>query len=386
MSISVADALKLPSFYGAQILAGSRGLDRQVRRISVVECPEFPLDANIAGKENHLFEDGDFFISSLYAIKDTPELLLDTVKLYNKFNSSGLCIINRYFKTIPQEVANYANEVNYPIIMVEWSVAYADIITDVSRAILSSQNNHVAISIINDILNEDDPENIMSLAYTLNNKFYDNIVVFCLKTVMCEESKIRFLIGNLNNIKNLYCVSYYDNVLICISSQSKITDKDIDLHINNIKNVVERSLKDYYIGISNSYESLKNLKDAIEEALTACKVSKITKNKVEIYSKIGSYQLLLDIKNKNTLKKFYNELIGPLIEYDENKNGKLVETLFTYVQNDGDIGKTAFDLFQHENTIRYRILKVKQLLGLTEESIKFYETISLAYKISKIIL
>jgi sugar diacid utilization regulator len=384
MYISVADALKLPSFYGAQILAGSGGLDRQISRISVVECPEFPLDADVAGKDNLLFKEGDFFISSLYAIKDSPGLLYDTIKLYNRFNSSGMCIVNRYFDNIPEEVADYANDINFPIIMVKRNTAYADMITDVSRAILSLTNNHVAISIINEIRNENDSENIISLAYTLNHNFYNNIIVFCLRINRFVEDKIRFLITSLNNTKDSYCVQYYNNILIFVSSESKFTNKDIYSYTKNLKNTIEKHLQSYSLGLSNSYSSLKKIKDCIEESLIACRVSNITKNKIEIYNDIGAYKILLDIKNDETLERFYNELIKPIKEYDEEKNGMLLETLLTYVKNDGDMKKTADDLFQHQNTVRYRIQRIKELLNLEKENIKFYENISLAFKIYKI--
>lgn len=384
MYISVADALKLPSFYGAQILAGSGGLDRQISRISVVECPEFPLDADVAGKDNLLFKEGDFFISSLYAIKDSPELLYDTIKLYNRFNSSGMCIVNRYFDNIPEEVADYANDINFPIIMVKRNTAYADMITDVTKAILSSANNHVAISIVNEIRNEDDYENITSLAYTLNHNFHNNIVVFCLRINGFIEDKIRFLTTSLNNIGGSYCVQYYNNLLIFVSSESKLTNKDIHSYTEELKYAIEKYLQNYSLGLSSSYESLKNMKDCIEESLIACKVSNITKNKIESYDKIGTYKILLDIKNNKTLERFYSELIKPVKEYDEGKNGRLLETLLAYVKNDGDMKKTADDLFQHQNTVRYRIQRIRQLLNLEEENMKFYENISLAYKIYKI--
>ena len=269
--------------------------------------------------------------------------------------------------------------------MVKRNTAYADIITDVTKAILSCQNNHVAISIINEMLNEDDPEVIISLAYTLNYNFHDNIVVSCLRMDEYTEDKARFIARNLSSIKDLYCVHYYNNILIFISSDSSITDEDMKNYKKQIISVAEGNLNNYHLGVSSPYESLKYLRDAIEESLMACKVSKITKNKIESYDKIGSYKLLLDIKNKNTLKRFYYELLNPIIEYDECKNGKLVETLLAYVENDGDMKKTAKELFQHENTIRYRILKIRQLLDLEEENITFYENIILAYKISKII-
>ena len=44
----------------------------------------------------------------------------------------------------------------------------------------------------------------------------------------------------------------------------------------------------------------------------------------------------------------------------------LLETVISYVKNNGDFAKTSEELFQHSNTVRYRIRKAEQLLGLPD--------------------
>ena len=45
--------------------------------------------------------------------------------------------------------------------------------------------------------------------------------------------------------------------------------------------------------------------------------------------------------------------------------------------NRGEYQIVAEKLFQHENTIRYRINKIKSILGLEDDTIKFNELIAL---------
>ncbi len=75
----------------------------------------------------------------------------------------------------------------------------------------------------------------------------------------------------------------------------------------------------------------------------------------------------------------------PLKEYDEYYNSDIVNTVEVYLENNGDFKKTAQILHQHENTVRYRILKAKKLLDLKNDHLKFIEQISLALKMDKII-
>lgn len=386
MYIRVADALKLPSFQNAQVMAGSGGLDRKIYRISVVECPEFPIDLETTGSANQLFKDGDFFISSMYAIKDTPELFLDTVKLYYQFNTSGLILVRGYFQEIPQEVIDYANENNYPLIFLDKTIAYADVITDVMKAVFSQQSHSTSILVIDQILNGNySDERLEKLANTLNHKFKDNLIVSYIQCLNQKMDKTNLIVSSLSVEENIFAVNYYNAILVFASYEG-----EIDTHlIKSLKKILFQTTSkyttEYNIGISDVHKGLKNIKMGIEQAMVACRVSRIADSKIEYYDKIGSYKLLLEIKNKTVLRKFYNEFIVPIRQYDQGKKGELLNTMLCYARNDGNLKETAKELFQHENTIRYRLAKIKELVNAEDDNLRFSENLSIAYKVYKIL-
>jgi sugar diacid utilization regulator len=49
--------------------------------------------------------------------------------------------------------------------------------------------------------------------------------------------------------------------------------------------------------------------------------------------------------------------------YDEKNGTELAETVRAFVGCGGEVGETAHALFQHPNTIRYRLKKIKTLVG-----------------------
>ena len=51
MGFTVADALKLPSFSEAKVIAGKSGLIREIGSLSVCECNELPVDLGTIGKD-----------------------------------------------------------------------------------------------------------------------------------------------------------------------------------------------------------------------------------------------------------------------------------------------------------------------------------------------
>lgn len=48
---------------------------------------------------------------------------------------------------------------------------------------------------------------------------------------------------------------------------------------------------------------------------------------------------------------------------------------------DGDVVKTAEELFCHKNTIRYRMGKIQELIDPKSSDKSFYETLSIAVRI-----
>ncbi|MGN7471158.1 PucR family transcriptional regulator [Brevibacillus sp. SAFN-007a] len=62
------------------------------------------------------------------------------------------------------------------------------------------------------------------------------------------------------------------------------------------------------------------------------------------------------------------EYLGRVKEYDQEKNGQLLQTLQLFLQTDGNHTETAAQLFVHKNTIKYRLALIRELSGLNPEN------------------
>lgn len=386
MYISVADAIKLPVFKNCQILAGIGGLDRKIYRVSVAECPEFPIDISVVGKHNQLYKDGDFFISSLYALKDTAQYLLDTIKIYNQFNSSGIVITDKYFAQIPDEVIEYANKENYPIITIDMKIPYSEIIMSITKAIFAQESNSRSVAFIDNIINGNyNEEKQRTLVYSLNSDFKKHFMVISVSIEALDNERTYQFIRNINVMNYFFAVNYYEQILIFYNSDIKLKDTTIDFIINTLDIAILKFTHSYKLGISNVYDEIKNFKTAIEESMLANKIAHIEAQKVQFYKNAGLYKLLLQIDSMTTLQKIYDELVSPIVKYDKENKGNLFKTLIAFVENEGNMNKTSKILFQHENTIRYRLKKIKEMMGIENNNIKFYESINIACKLYKIL-
>ncbi len=383
MSFTVQDALNLNIFKEARVVAGKSGLQREITRISVAECPEFPIEpVFLNDKYNLLFKRGDFFLTSFFAIKDNPDEMLQTVKLYNDYQSSGLCVIDRYIKQFPKQLLDYADRHHYPIIQISRRISYAEIINDVMEAILQNKDDLILEMKVNQILYSAKTEDeIIQIACSMNSNFKKNFICLYCKMAVQDEKVIRDIRERIHATREWLALKYKGGVLIILSSNKSSIQTQANYAIQEVLSVNS----DMNIGISNTCMRMGKLNECIHQAIAACEMAEIENKNTVFYHEIGTYKLLIALKNKKELEEFYHTIIFPLKAYDQKNGTELVQTAACFIEHDGDLKMTAKSLFQHENTIRYRISKIKEILHMSDANIKFYEQLSIAIKIEKIL-
>ncbi|MDK2878281.1 MAG: PucR family transcriptional regulator, proline-responsive transcriptional activator [Thermoanaerobacteraceae bacterium] len=127
-------------------------------------------------------------------------------------------------------------------------------------------------------------------------------------------------------------------------------------------------------GVSSSAKEITDIKKAYEEASMAKEIGKKVNGEGNIcfYEDLGIYKLLA-ILDKNEILK--DEKIRDIYEYDKDKNIDLIGTLDAFMDTNGRIKETAKKIFTHPNTVKYRLNKVKELVGdeiLRNENKKLY--------------
>jgi DNA-binding PucR family transcriptional regulator len=78
---------------------------------------------------------------------------------------------------------------------------------------------------------------------------------------------------------------------------------------------------------------------------------------------IGTYQLLLAGVADELRHSVRRRTLGPLLAYDEARQGDLVRTVRVFLECSGSPGAAAKALHVHVNTLRYRIARASELLG-----------------------
>ena len=121
-------------------------------------------------------------------------------------------------------------------------------------------------------------------------------------------------------------------------------------------------------GISRPSTGLRILRESYREAKDAVSIAQELGEfeKTTFYGDLKLYQLLLALKERNldTMSRFYEETLGPLVEHDERKQSDLIRTLTGFFDANGNLAQAAKDLDVHRNTLVYRLDRISELTEL----------------------
>lgn len=120
------------------------------------------------------------------------------------------------------------------------------------------------------------------------------------------------------------------------------------------------------VGASRSPgQDLTHLPDAHREAARCLEVLLTLDRDGEAasFEELGIYGVLLARTEREEYERFVRRVIGPVLDYDEQRGTELTSTLFTFFQCDTNLSRTAAAMYLHVNTLYQRLDRISQLLG-----------------------
>jgi DNA-binding PucR family transcriptional regulator len=142
------------------------------------------------------------------------------------------------------------------------------------------------------------------------------------------------------------------------------------------------------VGISRPCTDPGDLVRAAAEATLAVNVAEGEPDRPPLaFEQTGAYRLLLPAMadDPQELHRFYEETVQALVAYDEQYETELLATLEAYLENDGNVARTAERMFTHRHTIRYRLERARELCGHDATSTEGREKLGLGLKAMRVL-
>lgn len=295
---------------------------------------------------------------------DSDEWLLEFVRQLNDAGAGGLVLSLHGGKRYSKQVLDYCNENRFPLFAAGWNTPYLDVMRLFASVLLKNEQRETNLNtaLKNAIYYPDNEA--AYIHYFEYNGFYRNME-YIMAVLSCNAYREKNGNKRLQEIARELHYSLDKGLVVEEDGRLLIMAPERDKE--QVKHVLQKICgadSQVYAGIGTGVAKLQKLQESYEHAMTAYQLTKtaIEKN-ILAYEELGVYKILSDLRHPELGEGFINEVLGGLIQYDEENGTDYLEILKAFFENDCSILYTSKAVYCHKNTLNYKMNKVKEILG-----------------------
>jgi sugar diacid utilization regulator len=152
---------------------------------------------------------------------------------------------------------------------------------------------------------------------------------------------------------------------VAVFPWSRDTEELVELAHHLVDTVTKRFPRDRtVVGLGELAADSTALREPLIRSREVCHVlRRQSSSRVGTFADVGTHRMLLGLHDRALLRRFADDILGPLREHDRQNGTELERTLRIFLGNDGHWSTTAADLFVHVNTLRNRVARISELTG-----------------------
>jgi PucR family transcriptional regulator, purine catabolism regulatory protein len=182
--------------------------------------------------------------------------------------------------------------------------------------------------------------------FTLHKKIFEIVSAY-----FREEENLNVLIGQR------------PDTLILLITEKQVRQQNLEKTIRALVSFLKKQIKNalFLAGISSQNSNILEAGVAMEEACSAVRLSSNDKP-ITLFSDLGILGILINDQNELAIKKMIRDHLGVLYENIDKNKLELIETLFHFLEQGGNLDQTAENLALSKSGLRYRLNKLTDLL------------------------
>jgi sugar diacid utilization regulator/putative methionine-R-sulfoxide reductase with GAF domain len=140
-------------------------------------------------------------------------------------------------------------------------------------------------------------------------------------------------------------------------------------------------------GVGRRCVSLADYADSFSEASTALELARSRPDPGQVLTPadLGLLAVLGRGQQKKPLRDLVTHALEPLVAADRQSGSEYLKTLHTYLSADRHLERAACELHVHVNTLRYRLGKIQELLGVDLHDVDARFVLELALRVHAIL-
>lgn len=374
--ITVKDLLRLESMKNFRVVAGSRGLDRPVDYVEILDY-EFTKGAKMNRRVT--FEGRSIVLTSLLFAKDEPELILDAVIKLRGFNVSAMAYKRSFFSKLPDDVLEYADREGFAILEFGGDEFFERIIFDILSAVNSDDKESLREQGIRRLIEDNlDRQQVREISLTINPSFRRYALAVSVRE---EDSEFdgRIMPEPDRRLTEKTALIRYGKGFILILTQDECRSESFYALLEDMCAVYGIMSGRYFMGKSR-IGLTESLDTVVKEAVWARIAGEAEERSMTDFADMGIYQVIASLQDNAYAEHFSASRIELIRSLDKEGENGFLDTAAAYVKAEGDMERAAELAFCHRNTVRYRIRKIREKMNCESSEKEFYSELAFAIK------
>lgn len=379
--IHIKELFRLQNIHRLRLIAGQDGLER-----TVTEAVLFEYDPSRVQLPD--FYRGDLVVTTLAYARGDAKLVAHSLQALMNQGIAGLMVKTAYFSELPQAVITLANRLGTPVFLFD-DTYIEEVILQVTDLIRGKRHfagfeQNVDALMRGDLTEEQTRERARRID-PLGQSSYRIYAVSPKERMITLDDKLYALMEtDADAAHRCTFIEWRRMMLALCREEDGLSAQEALTRFGDLLTRAGVDRQSVVIGQSDLREARAQIGASLCEAVYAARAAKLC-GKAELAAhELGLYAYLFPMSENPFVCDRCRRVLSAIREYDAQNHTNLEQTALVYVKENMEIAATAKVLFQHPNTVRYRLSKIQRIIGMEDDPL-FAPMLSLTVSLSRIL-
>ena len=379
--IHIKELCRLQNIHRLRLSAGQDGLER-----TVTEAVLFEYDPSRVQLPD--FYRGDLVVTTLAYARGDAKLVAHSLQALMNQGIAGLMVKTAYFSELPQAVITLANRLGTPVFLFD-DTYIEEVILQVTDLIRGKRHfagfeQDVDALMRGDLTEEQTRERARRID-PLGQSSYRIYAVSPKERMITLDDKLYALMEtDADAAHRCTFIEWRRMMLVLCREEDELSAQEALTRFGDLLTRAGVDRQSVVIGQSDLREARAQMGASLCEAVYAARAAKLC-GKAELAAhELGLYAYLFPMSENPFVCDRCRRVLSAIREYDAQNHTNLEQTALVYVKENMEIAAAAKVLFQHPNTVRYRLSKIQRIIGMEDDPL-FAPMLSLTVSLSRIL-
>ncbi len=377
--IRIKELFRLQNLKGLRLIAGQEGLERTVTAAVLLEYDSSRMQLPD-------FYRGDLVVTTLAYARGDSQLVTNSLLALMNQGIAGLLVKTAYFSELPPSVVNMANRLGTPLFLFD-ETYIEEVILEVTELIRGKRHFAGYEPELDALMRgaltvEQTKEKVQRIDPTGTGAYRVCALYPRERMTALEEKMYALLSGDETLAQRCICMTWRRMLIVLLHEDDAQADGRETLTALLARAGVETA--ELCAGMSLRRTEQTAFREALGEAVYGARAARLTGKPILCAQELGLYAYLFPMSENAFVCSQCRRQLQRIREYDSQNRTSLEQTARVYVMEKMEIAATAKALFQHPNTVRYRLAKIQKLMGMEDDAM-FAPMLSLMMNLSQIL-